>query len=137
MPLLTLEQYQIQARKTSKQTLIGNDPLIYPLLGLSGEVGEMLNKAKKIYRDNGGRISSDTMAKLVDELGDILWYVAEICTVLKQDLELIAAFNLDKLSGRYSTNGSSGVVGTPSVDSTSDVNDTSGTNGTTRLYKKI
>ena len=51
--MLDFNKYQIETRKTK----IYSDDIIYPSLGLSGEVGELMNQIKKIYRDDHGRIS--------------------------------------------------------------------------------
>jgi hypothetical protein len=44
--------------------------LVYPLMGLAGEVGEMLNKAKKCARDGSGGMDFDVEDALSDELSD-------------------------------------------------------------------
>jgi NTP pyrophosphatase (non-canonical NTP hydrolase) len=82
----------------------------YPTLGLCGEAGEMAekilglcgksgliaNKVKKVYRD-GTPVPTDA---LVDELGDVLWYVAALANALKTPLEEVARRNLEKLHSR-------------------------------------
>lgn len=73
-----------------------NVKLLYPLLGLSGEVGEVMNKIKKHYRDNVPLDKGD----LKKELGDILWYLNAVCKDLNIDFEDMAQSNLDKLLDR-------------------------------------
>ena len=48
--MLDFNKYQIETRKTK----LYSDDIIYPSLGLSGEVGELMNQIKKIYRDDNG-----------------------------------------------------------------------------------
>lgn len=68
----------------------------YPLLGLVGEVGEFANKYKKVIRD-GKVFTKDDMTA---ELGDILWYLANICEDADISLNAVAHYNLDKLFDR-------------------------------------
>ena len=75
-------------------------PLIYPALGLSGEVGEVLEKVKKIYRDGDGTITADQRLSLVKELSDVLWYLAATAGDLGFTLSDIATINLNKLTAR-------------------------------------
>ena len=74
--------------------------LAYPIMGLLGEAGELANKGKKIIRDAGGVLSLERRNDLLDELGDVLWYVAEIATQLNADLGEIATKNIEKLFSR-------------------------------------
>ena len=75
-------------------------PLAYPALGLAGEAGELANKVKKVLRDDGGAITEERRKDLLDELGDVLWYVAELATCLGGDLQEVAAKNIEKLQSR-------------------------------------
>jgi NTP pyrophosphatase (non-canonical NTP hydrolase) len=91
--------YQRESRKTWR--LIHTDhPIVYPTLGLANEVGELTGKIKKIFRDKGGQISADDREALKGELGDVLWYLAQICTELDLTLDEVAAANLSKLLSR-------------------------------------
>lgn len=104
---MDLSDYQYAAHETSHNTVIGDSPVLYPVLGLAGEAGELANKIKKIYRDSSGQPSIDERDAVIDELGDILWYVAEIATQLKVDLSTVAKANLGKLASRQQR----GVIG--------------------------
>jgi NTP pyrophosphatase (non-canonical NTP hydrolase) len=77
-----------------------NHPVVYPTLGLTNEAGEVAGKIKKIFRDKGGVITDADREALALELGDVLWYLAEICTQLGINLEDVAAANVEKLRGR-------------------------------------
>jgi NTP pyrophosphatase (non-canonical NTP hydrolase) len=67
---------------------------------LANEAGEVAGKIKKLFRDKGGRITAADRESLKMELGDVLWYLAQICTELDLDLGEVAAANLEKLLSR-------------------------------------
>jgi len=73
--------------------------LTYVGLGL-GEAGEVQGKIKKLIRDCAGGIPQDKKEAVLDELGDLLWYMAGVCTVLGADLSEVAQNNLNKLQSR-------------------------------------
>jgi len=75
-----------------------DDAVIYTLLGLGNEAGELQGKYKKFLRD--GTVWSDVVEMLADELGDVMWYVARLADELDFDLSEIMERNLAKLKGR-------------------------------------
>ena len=75
----------------------------YVGLGL-GEVGEVQNKLKKVIRDKNGIINDEFKNDIKKELGDILWYVSEMSTILGFNLEDVAQANIDKLFKRRDNN---------------------------------
>lgn len=97
---MTFDEYQVKAHETSKNTAIGGDTLLYPVLGLAGETGEFADKVKKLYRDNNGVMSEGQRSSLVLELGDLQWYLAELATQLGVSLAFVADMNLAKLADR-------------------------------------
>lgn len=96
---MTFEEYQTQSRVTAKYPNLGNN-FVYPTLGLSGEAGEVAEKIKKVLRDKGGVVDEETKQLIAKELGDVLWYVAQIATELGLDLDRVAAGNIEKLLSR-------------------------------------
>ena len=74
--------------------------ILYPALGLAGEAGEVANKVKKIYRDDGGRITDDRRVQVSKELGGVLWYVAAVCTDLNLNMGDVARENAAILASR-------------------------------------
>jgi NTP pyrophosphatase (non-canonical NTP hydrolase) len=78
--------------------------VVYPALGLAGEAGEFANKVKKIIRDNQGKLSETVRQDLLDELGDVLWYVAACVSDLDGNLEEVAIGNVLKLQSRKERN---------------------------------
>lgn len=73
--------------------------LCYAVLGL-GEVGEVQGKIKKIIRDAAGNITEETRMKVAQELGDVLWYVAQVCDELNISMGMVAETNVAKLKSR-------------------------------------
>jgi len=97
---LTFSKYQTISSKTSgaHQGLYGLDArLAVACLGLTGEAGEVGDYIKKVV-GHGHRLDKEVVAK---ELGDVMWYVAEICSALKLDMGEVASGNVKKLERRY------------------------------------
>ncbi len=104
---MDLRTYQERSRQTALYPQVGSNP-IYPTLGLCGEAGEVADKVKKVLRDRDGRFDAAIRDDLRLELGDVLWYVAQLATELDLDLEDIAEANLAKLASRAARNVISG-----------------------------
>lgn len=99
MKIDDFQTYQTESRKT--WSLVHTDhPIVYPTLGLVNEAGELAGKVKKIFRDKGGQISDADRDALKGELGDVLWYLAQICTELDLSLAEVAGGNIEKLFSR-------------------------------------
>lgn len=96
---MTFEQYQKQSRETALYPNVGNN-FIYPTLGLVGEAGEVAEKIKKVLRDDNGVVTDQKTEEIKKELGDVLWYVAQVAAELSLSLEDIASHNIEKLSSR-------------------------------------
>ena len=96
---IDINAYQDAARRTAAYPDVGANP-VYPTLGLSGEAGEVADKVKKVLRDRGGVFDDPTREAIKLELGDVLWYVAQLASELGYDLEEVATANLDKLASR-------------------------------------
>ena len=100
-PFKTMEflEYQTESRRTAIYPDAGNN-MAYPVLGLCGEAGEVAEKVKKVMRDKGGYFDHESRAAIKKELGDVLWYVAQIVSELNFDMNEVAQSNLDKLHDR-------------------------------------
>jgi NTP pyrophosphatase (non-canonical NTP hydrolase) len=96
---MDFSDYQSKSRKTAKYPAIGH-PVIYPALGLVNEAGEVAGKIKKIFRDKDGQFSEETRTAIKAELGDVLWYIAQVATELNLSLDEIAEYNIAKLYDR-------------------------------------
>jgi NTP pyrophosphatase (non-canonical NTP hydrolase) len=92
-------EYQREAAATGAAIPMDH-PIVYPTLGLLNEAGEVAGKVKKIFRDRGGAVTDADRDALALELGDVLWYLSELCTRLGIRLEDVAALNIQKLRGR-------------------------------------
>src|SRR4051812_46746891 len=105
---MTFEEYQEGTATTAvypNQRKLGG--LVYTILGLNGEAGELSNKIKKLLRDDGLTFSSnlsemnpDKLQELRLELSDCLWYISQVSLELDISLDFIAEANLAKLAKR-------------------------------------
>lgn len=93
---MQLNDYQKLAQRTSN-TKTYMDKIECGLMGLNGEAGECIDILKK-YKFQGHVLDKN---KIVDELGDVLWYIAETAAGLEMTLEDIATHNIEKLITRY------------------------------------
>jgi NTP pyrophosphatase (non-canonical NTP hydrolase) len=102
---LTFYEYSEAAMNTA----IYPNHLIYPLLGLVGEAGEVAEKVKKLMRDevippDGGEpvhdLNLEQRIEIAKELGDVLWYLTAVANDLGFDLDEIANMNMKKLASR-------------------------------------
>jgi len=96
---MDLGDYQRRSRATAVYPDAGRN-IVYPALGLSGEAGEAAEHVKRVIRDDGGVLTDARRAALAKELGDVLWYVAQLATEAGLDLDEIAIGNLEKLLSR-------------------------------------
>lgn len=76
---------------------------IYAALGLSSESGEVAGKIKKFVRGDYDSIS-DIRENIIDELGDVLWYVTALAMELETSLDEIKERNATKLVNRLKRN---------------------------------
>ena len=97
-PGIELSDYQQLSRRTAEYPR--QAWLTYPALGLAGEAGEVAEHAKKAIRDDAGTVSDERRASMAKELGDVLWYVAQLASELGLDLDQLAEANLEKLLSR-------------------------------------
>ena len=94
--MITGNEYQELAARTINNDLSDKDKVLHALHGMAGEVGEIHSIYQKIYQ--GHEFDEYEMMK---ELGDLLWFIAEYCTVFGWDLEDIMQRNINKLKARY------------------------------------
>lgn len=95
---MDFNQYQFRTGITAKYPK--EQAIQYLILGLVSESGEVAGKYKKIIRDKGGVIDEESKNNLIDEVGDVLWYCAQLAQALNINLSSIATRNLRKLEGR-------------------------------------
>jgi len=99
---LTFTKYQEFCRTTALYPEAGTGgqlALAYCGLGL-GESGEIQGKLKKILRDDQGVVTEEKKKLLLDEMGDLVYYVSALATELSIPLERVFERNVQKLSDR-------------------------------------
>jgi NTP pyrophosphatase (non-canonical NTP hydrolase) len=100
-----MNAYQNAARKTA----MGNS-LDHFVHGLTEEAGEVAGVMKRFhrgdekYQDRTYELSPFAKDKLLDEIGDVLWYIAMIADELETTLEDVALRNINKLADRHMRN---------------------------------
>jgi NTP pyrophosphatase (non-canonical NTP hydrolase) len=96
---MNFDEYQDEAQATDQHPGRSESSLVVPLLGLAGESGSLLTEYKKLLRDGDAyRVFSE---RIEEEIGDILWYLANIATKAGLRLEDVAESNLRKIRNRW------------------------------------
>ena len=110
----TFDNYQLETRataiyedavwstlaKSTQEQLASYLSLVYPCGKLCGEAGELNEQIMKALRDDHGVLTEERFEAIRKELGDVLWYVAQIAVQLGVSLSDIAQENLEKLQSR-------------------------------------
>jgi NTP pyrophosphatase (non-canonical NTP hydrolase) len=94
---MTLNEYQKAAKLTAIYPNNGFEGYTYCALKLNGEAGEVAELVGKTMRGDYGMLPAE---KLKKELGDVLWYVANLAHDLGFNLSDVAQANLNKLRSR-------------------------------------
>lgn len=100
---MDLNEFQREANRTDQRPGSNEGALLFPVIGLSSEVGSLLRHVKKRLRD--GDAHELFSAEMAEELGDVLWYVANLAEKLDLELDEIAQRNLRKIRGRWPQHG--------------------------------
>jgi len=93
----TLDEYQRAAMRTANTNMPLGDRLANAGLGLAGEAGEAGGAIKK-HLYHGHKLDKSA---LTEEMGDVLWYLAEVADALGVSLQQVAEANIAKLRTRY------------------------------------
>jgi NTP pyrophosphatase (non-canonical NTP hydrolase) len=93
---MTLNEYQLLAQRTMNLALSHEETSRHALHGMCAEVGEIHGLYQKFYQ--GHEMDAEHVQK---EVGDLLWMLAEFCTVTDWKLGDVAQMNIDKLKARY------------------------------------
>ena len=93
---MTFKDYQEQARRTQNENLTPREQLEHALWGLTSEVGEICGLYQKTHQ--GHFLDTSALRK---EIGDALWFIAELCDVCDFNMSYIAEENIAKLRKRY------------------------------------
>lgn len=100
---MDFNSYQKEALRTDRVPARGGaddaTALIVPMLGLAGETGQLLSEYKKHLRD--GEAHRLFKERVSEELGDLLWYIANVASKFGLSLSDIAEANLAKIKQRW------------------------------------
>ena len=89
-------EYQRLASRTINKKLTLAEMEKHALHGMVGEIGEIHSLYQKIYQ--GHVLDNEHLKK---EVGDLLWFIAELCTVRGWDMGDVMQLNVDKLIARF------------------------------------
>ena len=102
---MDFDRYQKEAMRTDRVPAHGGSDdipsLIIPMLGLAGETGQLLSEYKKHLRD--GEAHRLFKERVSEELGDLLWYIANVASKFDLALNEVAITNLAKVKARWAT----------------------------------
>lgn len=100
---MNFNEYQKKIAVTDKsgdaQKLLGH-PINYYMYGLVGEMGEIFEKTKKLFRDHKGIPDDHFKEEITKELGDVLWYLTRYSSFFDIALDDVASVNIEKLMKR-------------------------------------
>ncbi len=96
---MKFKEYEDAAQMTASYPTIG-EGFVYPTLGLVGEAGEVAEKVKKLFRNDGGVLTDVHREEIKKELGDVLWYMSALSHELGFTLDDVAEANIEKLRSR-------------------------------------
>lgn len=95
---MDIDSYTIEAAKTAIYPQEWG--VAYVTFGLVNEAGEVAGKFKKALRDDGGVLTEERRQAMIDELGDVYWYAANLCKELGVEASEVLERNLEKLRSR-------------------------------------
>ena len=98
---MELSEYQTRAVATDQRPGEDTTAVLFPIVGLASEVGSLTRHVKKWLRD--GDAYELFASEMADEIGDILWYCANVASKLGLSMDKIALANLHKVAGRWPT----------------------------------
>ncbi|MCB9482482.1 MAG: nucleoside triphosphate pyrophosphohydrolase family protein [Dehalococcoidia bacterium] len=96
---MDFNEYQRLSQETDRVPQRGGDGLLLPILGMMGEVASLQTEYKKKLRDGSGHVLFEDHVR--EELGDVLWYAANLAWKMDLPLEDIAQYNLSKTRARW------------------------------------
>ena len=98
---MEFDEYQKLAARTAQYAKSDEEfVLMYLCMGLAGESGEVIEKIKKIIRNDKGTITDGKREDVKKELGDTLWYLSQLARAVGLSFDDVAAANIKKLAAR-------------------------------------
>lgn len=95
---MTVNDYQKAAMSTAIYPK--DSEVAYLALAMCGEAGELADKVKKVIRDHNGVYADDLRRAIAEELGDVMWYAANLADAIGYDLEGVCKMNIEKIESR-------------------------------------
>ncbi len=106
MPEMGFDEYQAEIAPAAVYPMVTNN-IVYPAMGAAGEAGELLDKIKKHWRNTGlpieelrEALTDEQVDDIIKECGDVLWYIAAMCTELDVKMSDMVAINVAKFHDR-------------------------------------
>lgn len=98
----TLKNYEAEAVKTDMFTVMPESHLLYYVLGLVNESGEVAGKFKKLGRAKVdlAELTEEQLISIIDECGDVLWYLTRLVNALGSSMSEVCIRNIAKLASR-------------------------------------
>ena len=94
---MQIKEYQEKSTRTLNKELTIKESLSNMVFGIVGEIGEVVDILKKhLYQ--GHDLDTD---HIKEEIGDVMFYIVNLCTLLNIDMEDVLKINHDKLLKRY------------------------------------
>lgn len=94
---MQINEYQEKVKRTMNFWGTPAEIVCNMCLGITGEAGEVVDYIKKIVF-HGHKYEQD---KLIEELGDLMWYVSALANFYKIDMNEVLNKNIEKLLKRY------------------------------------
>lgn len=91
--------YQESAQRTSS-TKTNEEKILNARLGLMGETGELADLLKK-YKFQSGKCPELPREKILEETGDVCWYIAEAFTGMEYDMQQAVDMEWDSAIMRW------------------------------------
>lgn len=93
---MSLKEYQALARRTQNNELTLEEKERHALFGIASEVGEIHAIYQKVFQGH-----DMNYMKVIDEMGDLMWFMAELADAIGASLDDVADHNIAKLKKRY------------------------------------
>lgn len=94
---MDFDMYQEEMKRTASDLRNLPENLALGAMGITGEAGEVADYLKKVIFHKH-ELSREVLGK---ELGDVLWYLTYLATIMDFNLSEIAQMNIEKLRKRY------------------------------------
>ena len=94
---MSLNDYQVKSKRTLNQELTKEQTVSNMIMCILGETGEVADVIKKHYYQGHDL----DIEHIKEEIGDVMFYIVNLCNVLDLDLEALLYQNHTKLMKRY------------------------------------